>query len=83
MLLQVVRRLEAATHTEVAKMGSDSLLRTLNAFRQAIFLCDVASRGWPVLHANDAMLEHLGTTLHLATSGDMSRACDMFIKQSL
>ncbi len=59
-LVQVVRRLEAATHTEVAKLGTNSLLRTLNAFKQAIFLCDVASRGWPVLHANDAMLEHLG-----------------------
>ncbi len=61
--LQVVRRLEAATHTEVAKLGTNNLLRTLNAFKQAIFLCDVASRGWPVLHANAAMLEHLGTVL--------------------
>ena len=56
----MVRRLEAATHTEVAKMGTNNMLRTLNAFKQAIFLCDVASRGWPVLHANAAMLEHLG-----------------------
>ena len=60
-VLQVVRRLEAATHTEVAKLGTNNLLRTLNAFNQAIFLCDVASRGWPVLHANAAMLERLGT----------------------
>ena len=83
MMLQVVRRLEAATHTEVAKMGTDSLLRTLNAFKQAIFLCDVASRGWPVLHANAAVLEHLGTVLCLAILGEISRACGTLGKQSL
>ena len=73
-LPQVVRRLEAATHTEVAKIGTNNLLRTLNAFKQAIFLCDVASRGWPVLHANAAMLEHLGIVLAvLSIAGE--RAC--------
>ena len=60
--------LRRATHTEVAKLGTNSLLRTLNAFKQAIFLCDVASRGWPVLHANAAMLERLGAVLCLPTA---------------
>jgi hypothetical protein len=57
---QVVRRLEAQTHVKVAQLETTSMLRTLNAFGQAIMLCDVAARGWPVLHANDALLQQLG-----------------------
>lgn len=60
MCRQVVRRLEAQTHTEVAKLETDSRLRALNAFKQAIMLCDVAAQGWPVLHANNALLAQLG-----------------------
>ena len=67
-LWQVVRRLEAYTHIELAKLGTKTLLRTLNAFKQAIFLCDVASRGWPVLHANDALLGQLGGRPTLPTA---------------
>ena len=60
VVAQVVRRLEAQTHVKVAQLEATSMLRTLNAFKQAIMLCDVASRGWPVLHANDALLHQLG-----------------------
>jgi len=67
-LWQVVRRLEAYTHIELAKLETKTMLRTLNAFKQAIFLCDVASRGWPVLHANDALLGQLGGRPGLPTA---------------
>ena len=67
-LWQVVRRLEAYTHIELAKLETKTMIRTLNAFKQAIFLCDVASRGWPVLHANDALLGQLGGRPSLPTA---------------
>ena len=66
---QVVRRLEAQTHVKVAQLEATSMLRTLNAFKQAIMLCDVAARGWPVLHANDALLQQLGKALSQTLKG--------------
>lgn len=66
---QVVRRLEAQTHVKVAQLEATSMLRTLNAFKQAIMLCDVAARGWPVLHANDALLQQLGEALSQTLKG--------------
>lgn len=69
VLPQVVRRLEAQTHAKVAQLEATSMLRTLNAFKQAIMLCDVAARGWPVLHANDALLQQLGAALSLTLNG--------------
>lgn len=55
-----MRRLEAQTHTEVAKLETNTMLRSLNAFQQAIMLVDVAARGWEILHANNALLQKLG-----------------------
>ena len=66
---QVVRRLEAQTHVKVAELEATSMLRTLNAFKQAIMLCDVAARGWPVLHANNALLQQLGEALSQTLKG--------------
>ena len=60
---QVVRRLEAQTYTEVAKLETNTMLRSLNAFQQAIMLVDVAARGWAILHANNALLQKLGACL--------------------
>ena len=55
-----MRRLEAQTYTEVAKLETNTMLRSLNAFQQAIMLVDVAARGWEILHANNALLQKLG-----------------------
>ena len=38
-----MRRLEAQTYTEVAKLETNTMLRSLNAFQQAIMLVDVAA----------------------------------------
>ena len=66
--MQVVRRLEAQTYTEVAKLETNTMLRSLNAFQQAIMLVDVAARGWEILHANDALLQKLGARLAMPVS---------------
>ena len=58
-----MRRLEAQTYTEVAKLETNTMLRSLNAFQQAIMLVDVAARGWEILHANNALLQKLGACL--------------------
>ena len=58
-----MRRLEAQTYTEVAKLETNTMLRSLNAFQQAIMLVDVAARGWEILHANNALLQKLGARL--------------------
>ena len=65
---QVVRRLEAQTHTEVAKLETNTMLRSLNAFQQAIMLVDVAARGWEILHANNALLQKLGACPEMPVS---------------
>ena len=65
---QVVRRLEAQTYTEVAKLETNTMLRSLNAFQQAIMLVDVAARGWAILHANNALLQKLGARLEMPAS---------------
>ena len=65
---QVVRRLEAQTYTEVAKLETNTMLRSLNAFQQAIMLVDVAARGWEILHANNALLQRLGACLEMPAS---------------
>jgi hypothetical protein len=68
----VVRRLEEKKFDLLHTAASDRLLRTLNAFRQAVGLCDMGARGWPILFANDAWISQLGTLPLWAPSCDIA-----------
>ena len=41
-------------------VATDKLLRGLDTFSAPIMLCDMAARGWTILHANEAWVKRLG-----------------------
>lgn len=56
----VVRRIEEQKFDMLHTVATDKLLRSLNAFQQAVVLLDMGARGWPVLFANNAWISRLG-----------------------
>ena len=55
-----VRRLESECYSLLQTVATDKVLRGLDAFSAPIMLCDMAARGWPILHANEAWVKRLG-----------------------
>ena len=55
-----VRRLESECYSLMQTVATDKLLRSLDTFTAPIMLCDMAARGWPILHANEAWVKRLG-----------------------
>ncbi|KAK9834150.1 hypothetical protein WJX81_003157 [Elliptochloris bilobata] len=49
----VVRRLEADQFAVAHAGAAHQLLRSLEAYKRAVLLCDMSSRGWRILYANE------------------------------
>jgi hypothetical protein len=56
----VVRRLEAERFAVAHAGAAHTLLRSLEAFKRGVLLCDMAARGWRILYANEAWSKATG-----------------------
>ena len=56
----VVRRLEAEQFAGAHAGAAHTLLRSLEAFKRGVLLCDMAARGWRILYANEAWSKATG-----------------------